>query len=606
VSSLNLQPRRVDFPAGSRLKSCTINPALYVAGRLISELADAWKDYAETVEPAANTVSGRGSAIRSVGKFLTEDSDRHLTLRSKGAEVTSRLHDWENWTIKNNSATSSYPKLLGLTIRSTVSYYLQSNDLDVEVISDWANGPVLDGRVIDPAPLDEFSNHERQQLESMCRQIVRDTESRLSRGDRLLEKGHDPRSYGWNQLDNMLWALRHLAYEQAFQVHLIGRKREFDPAEVDRMSGTYRDPNQIHKPALITAVGAFLVPDPEFLLAVRILLHLQTGWAPEETANLRRVDVEFGDTTVRVRTPKTRAHRVRWHTLETSAVRPWGWKAGDLLRRAAHAMRHAHAMTPNDSAFWMTAARVSPMRHDGEYPSWAIRAQTFQTPVSSLGQLIKRRELSIGKPHDMRRLRKTVKSARAVVLGTLNGAAGDDHTVEVFRGHYAQSTTVRTISAQTVIRVQQKILEQAVRGPVLVTESANAIASSNSGDPKFVELAGQVVSETPTEQELTISACRDPRDGPFTEQGALCHASPSMCLQCRNAVIFPEHLPRLLAYEAALESLEKTLPPIAYNEFYGQQSANLRALIAEFPPPQVELARGKARLHRPLGQRAEL
>jgi hypothetical protein len=605
MSSLNLQPRKVDFPAGSRLKSCTINPALYTAGRLISELADAWKDYAETVQPAAHTVSGRGSAIRSVGKFLTEDSDKHLTLRSKGAEVTSRLHDWENSIIINNSATSSYPKLLGQTIRSTVSYYLQANDLDIEVISDWADGPVLDGRVIDPAPLDEFSNHERQQLESTCRQIVRDTETRLIRGDRLLETGHDPRRFGWSQFENMLWALRHLAYEEAFRVHLVGRKREFDPAEVDRMSGTYRNSDQIHKPSLITAVGAFLAPDPEFLLAVRILLHLQTGWAPEETANLRRLDVEFGEATVRVRTPKTRAHRVRWHTLESSRVRPWGWKAGDLLRRAAHAMRHAHAITPNDPSFWMTAARVSPVHHDGEYPSWAIRAHTFQTPVSSLGQLIRRRELSISKPHDMRRLRKTVKSARAVVLGTLNGAAGDDHTVEVFRGHYAQSTTVRTISAQTVIRVQQKVLEQAVHGPVLVTASAQEIANSSGGDRKIVELAELVVSETPTEQELTLSACRDPHDGPFAEQGALCHASPSMCLQCRNAVIFPEHLPRLLAYEATLESLEKSLSPIAYNEFYGQQSANLRAVIAEFAPEQVELARGKARLHRPLGQRAE-
>ncbi len=159
----------------------------------------------------------------------------------------------------------------------------------------------------------------------------------------------------------------------------------------------------------------------------------------------------------------------------------------------------------------------------------------------------------------MRRLRKTVKSARAALLGTLAGAAGgDDHSVEVFRGgHYAQTTTVHTIAAQTVLRAQNKVLHRASQGPTFVTATAAEIAQ-NPTPSEFTEIAASVAAETPTEQELTIAACRDPPLGaPFQEKGVLCHASPSMCLQCRNAIVFRDHLPRLIAYKEALDSIEK-------------------------------------------------
>ena len=145
--------------------------------------------------------------------------------------------------------------------------------------------------------------------------------------------------------------------------------------------------------------------------------------------------------------------------------------------------------------------------------------------------------LSISQPHDMRRLRKTVKSARAALLGTLAGAAGDDHTVEVFRGYYAQTTTVHTIAAQTLLRAQHTVLQRATQGPTFVAATAAEIAETPA-DPELAELAAGVDAETPTERELTIAACRDSYNAPFMDKGSLCHASPSMCLQCTNAVVF--------------------------------------------------------------------
>lgn len=606
MTSLDLRRRTVVFPPGATLKTCTVNPADYVAARLISELADAWKASAEEFQLSPSTVGHRASSLRRVGEFLTEKSDRLLSLHTRrGMKVTERLHDWEMAMIEKYPPESKNAKGMGFNIRDFVAYYLEANGLNDTWLSAWAESPVLDGSPHIEQPLDEFSNYERQQLESVCRQIIRDTEARLDHGDHLLSQGSDPRRDGWDRLGNVLWALRNLPYEGSFHVHITGSTRRLDPTEVDRLSGRFLDARRTRESPLLTTVGAFLAPDPEFLLAARVLIHLQTGWAPEETVRLRREDLEFRSESVRVRALKNRANRVRWHTLQTSATQPWGWKAGDVFRRAREAMRHVHAMSPEDSWFWMTAAKMSLNREQAEWPHWVVRQHTFAASVFNLSQLIRRRDLSISKPHDLRRLRKTVKSARAALLGTLSGSAGDDHSVEVFRDHYAQTTTVRTISAQTVIRAQRKVLKRALEGPVLVTANAADLAATRHGDPELVRIAKQVARETQTEKELTLSACRDPYDGPQSESGQLCHASPSMCLQCRNAVIFREHLPRLLAYQDALELHKKTLHPIAYSEFYGQQTANLKEVIAKFTPEEVEESRAKTELHRPLGQRAE-
>jgi hypothetical protein len=605
MSARSVRPRTVRFPADSNLKSCTIDPGEYVSARLIGELADGWKGMSEEFQLAAGTISHRASAIRALGRFLTDQSDKFLTLRASGPEVSQRLHEWETTLIKSYSQTSTTPKRFGYDIRGAVAYFLESNELNPGVITDWAASPVLDGRPFSALPLDEFTNSERKQLESACRAIVRETEARIRQGDRLLEKGRDPRSYGWHRLENVVWALRHLPFEESFHQYLIGSQRGLNPEDVDRITRVYRAPGRRHPAPLSSAVGALLVPDPQFLLAVRILVHLQTGWSPEETLNLSRRDVEFGCRSVRVRTPKHRAHRVRWRTLEITTEKAVGWKAGDLFQRAANVMRHAHALTPDKTAFWMTAARTTRDRGNYEYPSWIIRPHTFANVTFSLAELVRRRDLDISKPHDMRRLRKTVKSARAVLLGTLNGASGDDHTIEVFQNHYAQTTTVKTISAQTIMRVQGKILNRATQGPALILHPAQDVAELRNGDIEIRELATQVAAETPIEQELSISTCRNPWDGPLSERGMLCHASPSMCLQCGNAVIFPEHLPRLLAYEVALQSIKKSMPPVAYAESYGQQCANLQAIIEKFTPDQIEKARTRPTLHRPLGQRAE-
>jgi hypothetical protein len=585
------------------MKTARISPSDYVATRLIAELADAWKETAEVLDLTPGTISRQAGVIRRVGEFFSGRADRFLTLSGDGAEVARRLHDWESAMVLRYPPPSVHAKDLGMDLRNHVARYLQSHGLFDGVLADWASGWVLDGSSQESLPLDEFNNDERLQLERACRTILRDTEERLARGNTLLKAGKDPRRHGWNRVENLLWALRNLPYDESFHVHLAGQGRALNGCDIDQQSGVNRDVRLKARP-LMTAVGGYLTPDEEYLLAIRVLLHLQTGWAPEESGRLLRSDIEFGESAVRVRATKLRAQRIRWHTLASPHQPPWGWKAGDLIRRAAHAMQHAHSLTPNEPHFWVTGIRTARDRHGDEYPQYIVRARHFGC-TNSLSKLIGRYGLSISEPHDMRRLRKTVKSARAVLLGTLNGAAGDDHSVEVFRGHYAQTTTVHTIAAQTVLRAQRKVLDRAKSGPTFIDAKAADIAAGPH-DSDVAALATSVAEESTTEQQLTLSACRDPYDAPFSQPGSLCHASPSMCLQCRNAVIFRDHLPRLIVYRDVLDEIEKTMPPIPFSEVYGQQRVNIDAILAEFPSDQIESAhRQNTHLHRPLGQRAE-
>ncbi|WP_131823399.1 hypothetical protein [Mycobacterium syngnathidarum] len=597
------EPRMVLFPPGGPMKSARIDPSKYVATRLVAELADAWKEAAEHLDLTPGTITRQGGVIRRVGEFLTDRADRFLTLSGDGGEVARRLHDWESAMVLRFPPPSVHAKDLGMELRNHVARYLQSHGVHDGVLADWTSGWVLDGSAWEGLPLDEFSNDERLHLEQTCRTIVRDTEARLARGNTLLNAGRDPRSHGWNQVENVLWALRNLPYDESFHVHLAGPRRALNGCDVDQESGVNRDARLKARP-LVTAIGAYLTPEDEYLLAIRVLLHLQTGWAPEESRRLLRSDIEIGDSSVRVRATKLRAQRIRWHTLSSTPQPSWGWKAGDLLRRAAHAMQHAHALTPDEPLFWVTGIRSARDRRDDEYPQYVIRARHFGCP-NSLNKLIERHGLTISEPHDMRRLRKTVKSARAALLGTLNGAAGDDHSVEVFRGHYAQTTTVHTIAAQTVLRAQTKVLERASNGPTFIDATAADVAAGPT-DSNVAALATSVAEESPTEQQLTLAACRDPYEPPVGRTGSLCHASPSLCLQCRNAVVFRDHLPRLLIYRNVLDDIEKTMPPIQFSEVYGQQRINVDAILTEFTSDHIEAARQQtAHLHRPLGQRAE-
>ena len=358
--------------------------------------------------------------------------------------------------------------------------------------------------------------------------------------------------------------------------------------------------NRAHRAARAgRLIADLLFPDAAYLMAIRVLLHLRTGLSPEESKLLSLNDVRFEGNQVSVLTTKKRAQRTRWIALDTNVSAPWGWKAGDLLNRANSAMALARAQAPTQMAFWIT-----PKRAGGG--SLEIRQEVFDQ--YGFGRLIDEAAIEISTPHDLRRLRKTVKSVRAALVGTMAGGAGDDHSIEVFRHHYAQSTTVHVIAARTVMNAQGEVFDRVVEGPTMI--AAPAADMVTAAEPTLASLARDVTNESPVEQTLTTTACKSPYASPFTAAGTLCHASPSLCLQCPNAVVFTDHVPRLLAYQAVLQRLQDSMTPIAFAEVHGQQKANLDLILSKFPDAQsnepTERLAVSTDLHLPLAQRVTL
>ncbi|WP_148302246.1 hypothetical protein [Tomitella biformata] len=586
---------------GVRLKSVRIKPEEYQASTLIGELADAWVARSKMLAPT--TTANYVASIRLLGKFLNDEKDRFLTMSGDGYAVAARLHHWEKSLIEKYQRSSTRPKKLGIQIRVLVQYWMQDNGMDATVLGDWSDSNVLDQRENTSAPLDEFSNSERISLRDKCRGIVRETERRLQLGESLLARGRDPRIHGWNVVENVLWALTNLPFSEEFRHEVIGPGCKDYARSVARLSGV--EPPRGSYSTCVPAVARFLLsPTSEYLLAIRILLHLETGWSPEESRLLRREDVIHEGNVVRVRTTKLRARRIRWESLPTSGGPSPGWKSGDLIVRAANSMRFAHSNAEEGQPFWVAGFAAYRGQAPYDYPGFSIR-DAFRTNSTTLKRLIDHHNLPISEPHDMRRIRKTVKSIRAVRLGTLHGSAGDDHSVEVFQGYYAPTTTVNTVAARTVIRAQGKALRRAIEGPTVHTESAADLVGNRNQD--VAHIAGEVAGESDIEKELSIAGCSAPYNSPFEEDGKLCHASPSLCLECPNAVVFRDHLPRLAAYENILRGLKNSMNPVVFDATYGKQSRNLHNILNLFDPADVEMARDHPMpLHRELGERGGL
>jgi hypothetical protein len=117
----------------------------------------------------------------------------------------------------------------------------------------------------------------------------------------------------------------------------------------------------------------------------------------------------------------------------------------------------------------------------------AVRAADFQ---GGFARWCDRQGLAIDGPADLRRLRKTRKVARALALKGSIVDIADDHTTQVARDHYLQTTTLQILSAEVIRKVQQRITTEMAEGPVIVTpEGAAALAEAEPADAALTPLA---------------------------------------------------------------------------------------------------------------------
>jgi hypothetical protein len=179
----------------------------------------------------------------------------------------------------------------------------------------------------------------------------------------------------------------------------------------------------------------------------------------------------------------------------------------------------------------------------------------------------------------------------------------------VFHGHYAHGTTLKVIAGHVITSAQQRWFDEALAGPNVLT--ADAEQALNDTAAKAVGLtAEQVAQLRDGTLDMGVSACRDPFDSPFGKAGDLCPVAPLRCLECRHALVLPSNLPQLLLLADHLDRLRTRLTPQHFHALWGQSHTNLKAVLADRTPTEIELARkqiaaGEADLHLPLSAHVE-
>lgn len=602
MSGVDLAPRQMTFAIARGMIDGTIAPLDFEHPILAAALADALIGMRRTLRLSDGTAYHYRATIISLLRDLKGSYPRAISFASADRILVGALHEWESRLATRYTAESAMPYKHGRQLRRLIRAHIASGGEVSDGVERWTNGPVLH-QGGDVTPLDEFSNAERLAIRDACRTRVRDLEARLSKGRQLLAIGRDPRESGWARAEDVLWGIHHLGQidgttveREAMRACDRGVLKGLDEAFATDRPMTYGGSGRV-----VRRLMSYLYPSSDDLVAFRTLLQLETGAAPEEWSNVALSDIDRSATDVlRVRLHKARAHRsriVRCAVAESAGAR--GWKSGDLIHRVIEATATARELadanaSESKGALFLSAYRTPSRRLQ-------VRAESFSHSFSSLLSSI---TPAISVPHDARRIRKTVKSVRAAVLRSADIAAGDDHSVAVYQRHYAQSTTVHMLAGAAVNAAQQQVFER-LHGPLFVR--ADAAEIRNGGQIELAAAAAAELESTPTDRSMNVAHCTSPYDSPYGDAGRLCEHRPSMCFACPNAIVFTDHLPRIVAYREILHGLEKEMTPAQFSATHGQQLRNIDRILEELTPAERERAQRdhdhQTLVHVPISQR---
>ncbi|MFJ5276794.1 hypothetical protein [Streptomyces parvulus] len=612
-----------------------IDPAEFRCSLLAGQLADAWLDYHRKAGLASS--STYVAAIRSFLAF----ADSHLAaagldpgearLDGGPIDLTEIIYPWEEYLLPRYKPTSNRPNVMAGALLILINHRAVRDTKVPKRLRRRAEQPPT-FRGGSSEPLDEFANHERLVLRDAAQFDIRALEKRLSTGRALLAQGHDPRIAGWRSLPNLVWAARHGIMEiPALQAHFPAHIKWWpdelkellaDPPYKARFAGKY---------GVMTTVSGLLFPNELDLQPFRVLLLLAMGDAtPEEVHDLTLGDLEFSDEGVRVLQTKLRAQRTRPHLHSNDGPRESDrplsedevpgesaypgsgkWDVPGLLRRliAVNAMTR-EAFTTEPWLFTAVESTSNRRSMQAGRAKFKLSGRRFTDWIATHPDL-EGEPVKISLPHDVRRLRKTSKTTRVAALGgSLSDLAGDDHHIEVFRGHYAHGTTAHVLAGRAINRAQRGVFNKIKPGkPVLVTEEAEALLTDPGATAELGISSDQGAALQQGELDMGVVNCRDPRDSPHTAKGKLCHVAPAMCMICPNAVVFTSQLPRLLMLDDHIAHMRKVLPPPVWKATWGVQADALKEVFAEcadqLPDARRQIEEGKFRLDLPLGMRTE-
>ena len=210
---------------------------------------------------------------------------------------------------------------------------------------------------------------------------------------------------------------------------------------------------------------------------------------------------------------------------------------------------------------------------------------------------------------DIRRLRKSTKVEKAIAFGGRIADVANDHHEEVFRGHYAQGTTLRMMSGRVIAAAQTHWFTMALEGPTVLISSTEVLDVPEQA-PALGLTREQAEDIRRGALNMGVTECSDPHNSPYGRSGELCPVAPLRCLECRNAWVLPSNLPQLLLFADHLDLLRLRLSPQHFAQMWGQSHANLQAVLAERTDEEKALARkhievGQVGLHLPLAANVE-
>jgi hypothetical protein len=316
----------------------------------------------------------------------------------------------------------------------------------------------------------------------------------LQCGRELLERGVDPETGGWLEPANLFWAIEHGMPTR----ELLGRL----PSPLDwpeTLTDLLPSGEALNRRgrALLRALTLMLYPHNRDLHAFRILLMAATGHTSEEVTGLAEDQVKFTPDGVLLTFTKNRARSVRRRfytssTVERDAVTVTHLATGrldaaDILRRLLAATARLRARSERSpaplflrSAIWVYDLTIS--RFNGDMNG------------ADLSDWLERTGLRVTGPADIRRLRKSGKVEKALAYRGRVSDVADDHSVEVFHGHYAHGTTLKVIAGHVITSAQQRWFDEALAGPTVLTADAEQ-ALNESAAAKAVGLTGGQVAQ---------------------------------------------------------------------------------------------------------------
>jgi hypothetical protein len=430
----------------------------------------------------------------------------------------------------------------------------------------------------------------------------------------LAARGRHPAEHGWTVKTNLLWGLAHqrvspldiranLPIVYRWPAELRACIEQSDRAVIPGLA----------KLTLVRWLVSQLYPTHLDLHAYRVLLVAATGHAPEEVTGLADSDVEFFPSGVRLTLTKRRAQQVRHRTFGTEASdsdnepadfndRPHREVAA-IIRHLMHVTAQARVRAPDAGGRLFVAASVT-QGYELRLARWAPNKERagFVDWLAAAG-------VAVDGAADIRRLRKSTKVEKAMAFGGRIADVANDHHEQVFRGHYAQGTTLRMMSGRVIAASQNHWFTMALEGPTVLTSSTEVLDA-----PDHVAALSLTIEQAEDIRrgalDMGVTQCSDPHNSPYGRPGELCPVAPLRCLECRNAWVLPSNLPQLLLFADHLDRLRLRLSPQHFAQMWGQSHANLQAVLAERTDEEKALARkhidaGRVGLHLPLAANVE-